>query len=667
MPKRDSSVTSGATGDNNEREVDRGLDYILSLFGETTRAGDDSYKAACPAHNDQRASLTITRKADNAGRVRTFLDCKSGCSFTDVVNELGLRKIQMFEPGELDAGAAQRRRDSSGGSRGPRTAKAAQVARYPYEGADGRTLYTQVRYEPKDFRTEPVGFSADDRVPFRLPQLIAGVKAGRMVWVVEGEKDVLALESAGEVATCNSGGALAWHSRYARWFSGATVRVVRDKDDAGTKFALSVVATLEGVATSTQVFESRTPQEHSDVSDHLDAGYRLDQLAAVDLDELRQEQAKQDDAEFERDVADTQRRMQVSEEARRRVHSTDRARIPQFETLDQVLSQPFEETQYRIENLWPLGGNVLLAGQYKTGKTTAMLNLLRSLVDGDKFLDHFETQRVEGQVVVLDFEMNRNQGARWLSHAGIAARERITTLFMKGQASAFDVLDGHRRREWSARFRDAGAGTVILDPIGPIIGALGLDEDNRTQVRRLLTLWDECLREGGATESILTHHMGHQGDRAVGATTFLDWPDALWTLVRQRRGKTNETDPTGPVYFAARGRDVECRESQLTYESTARRLSIEYGAGRSEQQRDVQQQVKVQTLDERIRSLVRIVAESGEGKPKSSLEKVVGGDTTITRKAIDQATNSNALRIEIRGQSHTVWLGTEHQKWLMNE
>jgi hypothetical protein len=101
------------------------------------------------------------------------------------------------------------------------------VAVYPYTDEAGAVLFEVVRFEPKDFRQRrPVGqggwiwnLGHVRRVPFHLPHLLAA--NGRTVHVVEGEKDVLALEKLGLVATCNPGGAGKWRQDFAQYLRGA--------------------------------------------------------------------------------------------------------------------------------------------------------------------------------------------------------------------------------------------------------------------------------------------------------------------------------------------------------------------------------------------------------------------------------------------------------------
>ena len=93
--------------------------------------------------------------------------------------------------------------------------------------------------------------------------------------------------------------------------------------------------------------------------------------------------------------------------------------------LDEFLAQPDPPVTYRIERLWPADGRVLLAAQYKAGKTTLIGNLLRTLVDGDPFLGRYPVVRPAG-VYLIDDELHPNTLRRWLREQQIANPQRIT-------------------------------------------------------------------------------------------------------------------------------------------------------------------------------------------------------------------------------------------------
>ena len=67
--------------------------------------------------------------------------------------------------------------------------------------------------------------------------MLEAVDRGETVYLVEGEKDVHALEAWGVVATCSPFGAGKWSDKYAQVLAGADVVVIADRDDAGYRHA----------------------------------------------------------------------------------------------------------------------------------------------------------------------------------------------------------------------------------------------------------------------------------------------------------------------------------------------------------------------------------------------------------------------------------------------
>jgi hypothetical protein len=166
---------------------------------------------------------------------------------------------------------------------------------YDYEDESGKLLFQVVRFDPKDFRPRKPDKSGLEgwawnikgvrRVPFRLPQLIKAVKDGRPVYIVEGEKDVLALEKSGAAATCNNGGAGKWDSSYSQHFKAAEAVIIADKDEPGRKHARDVASKLCGTAKAVRVIElpDTNGKPVKDAHDYFAAGG-----TAVELDELWQ-------------------------------------------------------------------------------------------------------------------------------------------------------------------------------------------------------------------------------------------------------------------------------------------------------------------------------------------------------------------------------------------
>jgi 5S rRNA maturation endonuclease (ribonuclease M5) len=244
------------------------LELLLSRL-EARRNGS-GWQACCPAHDDRTPSLSIA-EGDNGC---VLLRCHAGCTTEAIVSELGLTMSDLF----AENGSSQRE----------------IVDTYDYLDEAGALLFQAVRFTPKDFRQRrPTGaggwtWSLGDtrRVLYRLPKVVEAVKVGKPVYVVEGEKDVAALERAGAVATCNPMGAGKWRDEYAEALRGARVIVVADRDEPGREHAAQVARSVQQTAADVKVVE---PAEGNDVSDHLAAGRRLDELAEGMASPERQE------------------------------------------------------------------------------------------------------------------------------------------------------------------------------------------------------------------------------------------------------------------------------------------------------------------------------------------------------------------------------------------
>lgn len=207
----------------------------------------------CPSHDDSTSSLAVT--AGNDGTV--LVKCHAGCATDVVLGTVGLELKDLFEP-----------KDKS---------KPIEIsATYDYVDEHNVLLYQVVRLVPKSFRQrrpEGNGWSwklgDTRRVPYRLPVLLAAIKQGRWIVIVEGEKDADALMKAGIVATCNPGGAGKWRPEWGFIFKGAKVAIIPDNDKPGHDHAQTVADMLRPVAEVVKIVELEGLKEHGDVSDWL--------------------------------------------------------------------------------------------------------------------------------------------------------------------------------------------------------------------------------------------------------------------------------------------------------------------------------------------------------------------------------------------------------------
>lgn len=304
--------------------------------------------------------------------------------------------------------------------------------------------------------------------------------------------------------------------------------------------------------------------------------------------------------------------------------------------LTAFLAQPDEEAQYRVHGLWPEGGRVVLAAQYKAGKTSMIGNLIKSLADGTPFLGQYLPVPVR-KVILIDDEMAPNQIRRWYRDQNIVNTDVLDIIALRGALSTFDILDPVTRGEWAELL--GGADVIILDCLRPVLDALGLDENK--DAGKFLAAFDELLKQASddpdsPAEAIVVHHMGHGGQRSRGDSRILDWPDATWTMKRE-----NPEDPTSPRYFDALGRDVKVGESLIEWNEETRALRIIGGdrrEARAEQLTDDVLTTVAQYPGVSQTSLIQLVRGTGKRADDKAIKAALGllvdrGEVTkLTRK-----------------------------------
>jgi hypothetical protein len=323
------------------------------------------------------------------------------------------------------------------------------------------------------------------------------------------------------------------------------------------------------------------------------------------------------EALLRRKIEDERIRLRVNAEAKRLEAEAAGATVelPRKVRLTEFLAEPDEDPEWRFEELWPTGGNILLAAQFKAGKSTMIGNIVRSLADGDDFLDRFAAE--QARVVVIDDELDPRTWRRWLRDQGVRNTDAIELISLRGRTSTFDVLDPSMRARWAEHI--AGADVLLFDCLRPVLDGLGLSEDK--EAGRFLVGFDALKAEAGISESIMVHHMGHGASRSRGDSRLLDWPDANWRMLRPNTGDDDdEIDPSGPREFEAYGRDVAIPRTVLEYEQLTRHLSL--GEGRAQ--------------DPDAEQIIADVLSTVRGNPgisKNALEKALSGQGAPYRRA----------------------------------
>jgi hypothetical protein len=313
--------------------------------------------------------------------------------------------------------------------------------------------------------------------------------------------------------------------------------------------------------------------------------------------------------------------------------ATEGARGPlETPTLREVLALP-PEPPARVAGLIPSDAFSLIVAQAKTGKTTFVLNLVRSLLTGERFLGVFDVTPLVGSVAILNYEVSNRQLARWCTDVGLD-EDRVMLVPLRGVGNP--LSEPARQKELAGRLRSASVETLVVDPFSQAF--TGADENATSEVGPFLKqLARFAFEEVGARDLVLVAHAGHDGERVRGNSRLLGDPDAVVTLTR---------DSEGQRYMSAVGRDVDVAEDRLQFDLSTRRM-LKTGSGSRAR---VKQMAKLEHQVARQHGLLDKVVAAVRTEPGVSQAKLVMGIEGRAEDVITAAAEAAARGlIEIRG------------------
>ena len=247
------------------------FDDIVELTRAKPTGTEGSFSGLCPSHDDKSPSLSITLENE-----RILLYCHTGCTIDNICLSLGIEQTDLFAPRDekqinrvpasQKAESDQKRMKAKLNSEDKvvffsikHKKKVTESVRYSYFNADGKTAYHVIRSDPKDFRPlKPDGYlniEGVERLPYRLPELLQGVKESKQILLLEGEKDVERAMDMGFVATTFYGGAGKWRDEYLEYFRDADVVLIPDNDTAGQNGMMEIAKRLHGTASRIRMLE----------------------------------------------------------------------------------------------------------------------------------------------------------------------------------------------------------------------------------------------------------------------------------------------------------------------------------------------------------------------------------------------------------------------------
>ncbi len=280
------------------------VERLLAKLPEAKQSGK-GWSARCPAHEDRRASLSISQ-GDNGG---ALLHCHTGCEPAAVVAAIGLTLADLMPLNAVNVNGIGRTPKKSGVPLTPNRKPAGKTfatardavaelerrhgprsALWTYHDASGEPVGVVVRWNLADGKKEirpasrygdgwRIGGMPEPRPLFGLPELADA----KRVYVCEGEKAADAVRSIGLAATtsahgCESPGKTDWEP-----LAGKEIILLPDNDLPGRKYADAVAALLAKLTPAPVVKRVELP----DLPDHGDAADFVDARARTDADELR--------------------------------------------------------------------------------------------------------------------------------------------------------------------------------------------------------------------------------------------------------------------------------------------------------------------------------------------------------------------------------------------
>lgn len=456
---------------------------------QKVRTSGRGHVALCPAHEDQNASLSIGTGKDG----RAILKCHAGCSPAAVMAALGLGMTDLFDDESTNG------HGGNGNGHAPAqgvTARPRLVKSYDYTDEHGALLFQACRMEPKTFRQRRRGengdwlWSLDETrlVPYNLPVVLEAIAEHRQIFIVEGEKDADALAEMRYAATTNPMGAGKWRDEYSALLKGADAVILPDNDEPGRKHAEEVAVSLFAVGCVVRVVPLPGLPPKGDVSDWLDAGGDLDQLAEL--------------------IGRTPRWNPDWLNARTRT----RWRLDELFENDDIMRPP----PAIVPRLAWSGRSTLLAAREKSGKSTLIGYVAAQVTQGGTFLGE-PCQR--GVVLLVGLEENPGDTARRLRHFGAdPSRLHLVTHFTGDPRTRPDEIAAHV---------DAVAPMlIIVDSLSAWSDGMIQDDNNATQMTAVLKPLSDLAHLRGMAV-IVVHHARKADGRSRGSTAITAGADVV--------------------------------------------------------------------------------------------------------------------------------------------
>ena len=256
---------------------------FLQSFNKVKQTGPNQYICCCPAHYDDKASLSI---AYNPSEDKIALHCHAGCNTADILAEVGKTWKDVQPTKEEEQKPLQQWQINL-------------KAEYRYTDIEGNYLYSKLRYEGEGIEGKKIRYGriVDGKFTtgkgdvkgelYNIRAIPDAIAKGKTVFYVEGEKDVETMKELGLIAV-TAGGTGDWKQSFAKYFIGVhDLVIIADNDAPGEDLANTVSRDLRDIVFKQRIIKP-SAFYHGDVTDYIrnERGSReslLDMVTAADL------------------------------------------------------------------------------------------------------------------------------------------------------------------------------------------------------------------------------------------------------------------------------------------------------------------------------------------------------------------------------------------------
>ncbi len=299
--------------------------------------------------------------------------------------------------------------------------------------------------------------------------------------------------------------------------------------------------------------------------------------------------------------------------------------------LGVALEQLPETINWLFPNIVRMSDNMLMAAKYKTGKTTMLWSLIKSMVDGTPLFGRFEVpEDIEGtKIGIWNCEMTEDGFLHYGRKAGVQHADRAALKNLRGYNVPF--LHNEKARDETVQWLGRnGVKIWIIDSWSKICAWNGIDMSDNSEVMKLCDELDKIKNDAGVESIILTAHTPKnqmEGEEsAIGAQNLSGWADTIWMLTK---GK-NKDGKTGR-FLSSEGRNEPMEETEILLDEETGLIVLGEGNrdDHREAEKDKKMEQKKQTTVLAIYGAIKDFVRDNPGCTSTEIKTIPGTTKTI--------------------------------------